>query len=103
MSCSWCPRLSGAERLHSPEDGAIFFGYLPLDGGTELQTCSTRRRRPETTHAVLDGLRPRFAEPGLPDQPAFHEALADIVALLSVFSLERSSPGCSASRTRRGG
>ncbi|HEX2088249.1 MAG TPA: hypothetical protein VHF89_21355, partial [Solirubrobacteraceae bacterium] len=73
-----------ANAFYAHEHRAITFGYVPDGPQTALSHDIVAH---ETTHAVLDGLRPSFVEPGLPDQAAFHEALADIVAMLSVFSL----------------
>ncbi|MBA3618030.1 MAG: hypothetical protein H0W56_00230 [Acidothermales bacterium] len=78
-----------ANAFYSREHNAVLFGWLPSVGDQPpLYTAlSYDVIAHEVSHAILDGLRPRYTEPGLPDQLAFHEALADLVAMLSVFTL----------------
>jgi hypothetical protein len=79
---------------YSPDKKALLFGYFPIGikdayntPGTLVFTCLSHDIvAHETTHALLDGVHPRFNEPVNPDVLAFHEAFADIVALFQHFS-----------------
>jgi hypothetical protein len=87
--------LREANAYYSPNKKAILFGYFPastrdaganLPGGTVFSCLSHDIIAHETTHALLDSLRPYFNEPSNPDVLALHEAFADIVALFQHFS-----------------
>lgn len=82
---------------YDPERKALLFGYFPsasvagrlVQPGATVFTClSFDIVAHETTHALLDGLHSYFNTPSNRDVFAFHEAFADIVALLQRFSNE---------------
>ena len=73
--------------FYSKEDRAIFFGYYPGESRMVFTCLSHEVIAHETTHALVDGLRDGYLRPSSPDQAAFHEGFADIVALFSVLSL----------------
>ena len=87
--------LREANAYYSPPKKALLFGYFParparpggaLPGGLVFTCLSHDVVAHETTHALLDGMHRRFAEPSNPDVLAFHEAFADLVALFQHFS-----------------
>jgi hypothetical protein len=85
--------FTDANAFYSKEDEALYFGYFASrdERGMRRMVFSCLSHdvvAHETTHALLDGLRERYTDPSSPDQAAFHEGFSDIVALLSIFSLQ---------------
>src|SRR4029453_9748561 len=86
--------LRDRNAYYSPEKKALLFGYFPVGvkdashtPGTLVFSCLSHDIiAHETTHALLDGVHPRFNEPHNPDVRAFHESFADIVAIFQHFS-----------------
>ncbi len=78
-----------ANAFYSKRDRALMFGYFPSPQteGPVLCCLSHDVVVHETTHALLDGLRERYTDPSSPDQAAFHEGFADVVALLSAYAI----------------
>ncbi|WP_411392417.1 hypothetical protein [Pseudomonas sp. MPB23] len=79
---------------YSPAKRALLFGYFKhVEGDTAFSswvfTCLSQDIvAHETTHAILHGLQQRSIEASNYDSLAFHEAFADIIALLQHFSLK---------------
>ena len=79
--------FAGPNAYYQRENRCLCFGYFPGPDGKIVHTCLSHDVvAHEMTHALLDGLRPRFIDPSSPDQAGFHEGFADVVALLSVLS-----------------
>ncbi|HEU4595937.1 MAG TPA: hypothetical protein VFS10_12410 [Pyrinomonadaceae bacterium] len=98
-----------ANAFYSKRDRSLLFGYFPKlsaaargENGDEPSNGAKTKETEvpwvftclshdivvhETTHALVDGLRQRYMDPSSPEQAGFHEGLADVIALLSIFSL----------------
>src|SRR5215211_888271 len=86
--------IQDANAYYDDDLGALIFGYFPaseIDAGRNLpgQTIFTCLSHDivvhETAHALVDSQRNYFMEPTSADALAFHEALADVVALFQHF------------------
>ena len=88
--------FKGGNAYYEKRDGTLSFGFYEgdkaktsgnnLPGGTFYTSLSHDVVAHEVTHSLLDGLRSNFTIPTGPDVPAFHEALADLVAFFQRFS-----------------
>jgi hypothetical protein len=90
--------LREANAYYDPDKIALLFGYFrTVDasgtvtrGSGIFAVVSHDIIAHETTHALLDGLHPRYSERTNFDMAAFHEAFADVVALFQHFSMPES-------------
>lgn len=87
--------LREANAYYSPQKKALLFGYfsstpsdvsLQMPGSLVFTCLSHDIIAHETTHAILDGMHPKYNNPSNTDVLAFHEAFADIVALFQHFT-----------------
>lgn len=79
--------LLDANAFYSRDIEGLVFGYFPGRGKKNIYTCLSHDIVVhETTHALLDAVRERYMDPSTPDQAAFHEGYADVIALLSVYA-----------------
>jgi hypothetical protein len=88
--------LEQANAFYGPREVALLFGSFDAPAedrgrfmpGNRMHTCLSHDIvAHETAHAILDGMPRRFMEPTNPDVLAFHEAFADIVALMQHFAM----------------
>ena len=86
--------MESRNAYYDRREKAIRFGFFRTDerekstfppGKTVYSTMSSDIIAHEVSHAILDGLRPYFAEVTRPDVPAFHEAFADLMAIFQRF------------------
>jgi hypothetical protein len=76
-----------ANAYYDRSSRGVFFGFVPQRGHDNVYSClSSDVVAHEVSHAILDGLRQRYLGGALCDGLAFHEALADIVALFSAIT-----------------
>jgi hypothetical protein len=79
--------MMDANAFYSRDDEGLIFCYFPGSDQRTIHTCLSHDVIVhETTHALVDALRERYMDPSGPDQAAFHEGFADVIALLSVYT-----------------
>jgi hypothetical protein len=87
--------FEGENAFYDPDTLSLHFGYFTADredpgpnlpGQTVFTCLSHDIVAHETTHAIVDRLRDHFNAPTNRDVLAFHEAIADIVAIFQHFS-----------------
>ena len=87
--------FEGENAFYDPDTLSVHYGYFAADrvdpgpnlpGQTVFTCLSHDIVAHETTHAVIDRLRDRFNDPTNRDVLAFHEGLADVVAIFQHFT-----------------